>query len=160
MFRATLVLAAVLWPLTLGAAVATRVRGAEPIWTDVIYVAASRVCHQRPERSFHTAGVQWPVCGRCAGLYLSAPIGALAAWLARRRAPRMRAPFWLAIAALPTALTLGLEWLDLAHVTNVDRALAALPLGAAIAFIVVAVAERELARPGAHKGRPYGMSSV
>jgi hypothetical protein len=72
----------------------------------------------------------------------------------------MRAPFWLAIAALPTALTLGLEWLDLAHVTNVDRALAALPLGAAIAFIVVAVAERELARPGAHKGRPYGMSSV
>jgi uncharacterized membrane protein len=141
MFRATLVLAAVLWPLTLGAAVATRVRGAEPIWTDVIYVAASRVCHQRPERSFHTAGVQWPVCGRCAGLYLSAPIGAFAAWFARRRARGMRASTWLAIAALPTVATLGLEWLDLAHVTNTERAFAALPLGAAIAFVIVAIAD-------------------
>jgi uncharacterized membrane protein len=147
MFRSALVLASVLWPLTLGAAVAVRARGAEPIWTDVIYVAASRVCHQRPERSFHTAGVQWPVCGRCAGLYLAAPIGALAAWLARRRAPWMRAPFWLAIAALPTVVTLGLEWLDLAHVTNLDRALAALPLGAAMAFVIVAIAEPQAPSP-------------
>jgi uncharacterized membrane protein len=149
MFRLALVLASIVWPLTLGAAVAVRVRGAEPIWTDVIYVAASRVCHQRPERSFHTAGVQWPVCGRCAGLYLSAPIGTLAAWLARRRALRMRAPFWLAIAAVPTVLTLGLEWLDLARVTNIDRALAALPLGAAIAFVIVAIADAR-ARPAIH----------
>jgi uncharacterized membrane protein len=149
MSRVALVLASIVWPLTLGAAVAVRVRGAEPIWTDVIYVAASRVCHQRPERSFHTAGVQWPVCGRCAGLYLSAPIGALAAWLARRRALRMRAPFWLAIAAVPTVLTLGLEWLDLARVTNIDRALAALPLGAAIAFVIVAIADAR-ARPAIH----------
>jgi uncharacterized membrane protein len=149
MFRLALVLASIVWPLTLGAAVAVRVRGAEPIWTDVIYVAASRVCHQRPERSFHTAGVQWPVCGRCAGLYLSAPIGALAAWFARRRALRMRAPFWLAMAAVPTVLTLGLEWLDLARVTNIDRALAALPLGAAIAFVIVAIADAR-ARPAIH----------
>jgi uncharacterized membrane protein len=146
MLRAALVLASVLWPLTLGAAVAVRVRGAEPIWADVVYVAASRVCHQRPERSFHTADVQWPVCGRCAGLYLAAPIGALTAWLMRRRARGMRTSTWLAIAALPTAATLVFEWLDLAHVTNIDRALAALPLGAAIAFAVVAVAEREPAR--------------
>jgi uncharacterized membrane protein len=149
MFRTALVLASIVWPLTLGAAVVVRVRGAEPIWTDVIYVAASRVCHQRPARSFHTAGVQWPVCGRCAGLYLSAPIGALAAWLARRRAPRMRAPFWIAIAAVPTVLTLGLEWLELARVTNIDRALAALPLGAAIAFVIVAIADAR-ARPAIH----------
>jgi uncharacterized membrane protein len=152
MFRSALVLASVLWPLTLGAAVAVRARGAEPIWTDVIYVAASRVCHQRSERSFHTAGVQWPACGRCAGLYLAAPIGALAAWLARRRAPRMRAAFWLAIAALPTVVTLGLEWLDLAHVTNLDRALAALPLGAAIAFVIVAIVE--MPKPQAPSPKP------
>jgi hypothetical protein len=61
----------------------------------------------------------------------------------------MRAPFWLAIAAVPTVLTLGLEWLDLARVTNIDRALAALPLGAAIAFVIVAIADAR-ARPAIH----------
>jgi hypothetical protein len=53
----------------------------------------------------------------------------------------MRASTWLAIAALPTVATLGLEWLDLAHVTNTERAFAALPLGAAIAFVIVAIAD-------------------
>ena len=46
--------------------------------------AAGRVCHQRPERSFHVAGVQLPVCARCTGLYVSGAAGALAA-LARLR---------------------------------------------------------------------------
>jgi hypothetical protein len=64
----------------------------------------------------------------------------------------MRAAFWLAIAALPTVVTLGLEWLDLAHVTNLDRALAALPLGAAIAFVIVAIVE--MPKPQAPSPKP------
>ena len=97
-----------------------------------------RICHQQPARSFQTAGVQWPVCGRCSGLYLGAPIGAIAIGLARRR-PR-RPVAWLAIAAIPTAITLALEWLHLADVTNGARALTALPLGAAIAAVLVVTA--------------------
>ena len=42
-----------------------------------IYVAGHFVCHQRPERSFASCGYQWPVCGRCAGLYLGAAAGVL-----------------------------------------------------------------------------------
>src|SRR5437660_11866587 len=30
-----------------------------------VYVSASAICHQRPERSFDVLGVQMPVCARC-----------------------------------------------------------------------------------------------
>ena len=44
-----------------------------------VYLVASRVCHQRPERSFQVAGRPMPVCGRCAGLYVSAALAMLVA---------------------------------------------------------------------------------
>ncbi len=137
----TLVVATFAWPLLLGASVWELAHGREPIWAAVLYGAASKVCHQLPERSFHTAGIEWPVCGRCSGLYLAAPLGAIAAAVAlRRRADAGRQLIWLAVAAIPTALTLALEWLRLAPVNNLARALSALPLGAMIAFVVVRAA--------------------
>jgi uncharacterized membrane protein len=139
-----LVVASLVWPVVLGAATWELVQGRTPAWTGVVYAAAARVCHQRPERSFHTGGIKWPVCGRCSGLYLSAPFGAVAAALALRR--RRAVPHqigWLALAAVPTAATLVVEWLGLAPVNNLARALAALPLGAMIAFVLVRTAAGE-----------------
>jgi uncharacterized membrane protein len=133
-----LAIAAIVWPLLLGAAVWQRAEGHAGVLSVLVYGAASQICHQKPERSFHTAGVQWPVCGRCSGLYLSAPIGAVLALLARR--PRGRSPAyarWLVIASVPTFLTLGLEIAGLAAPSNLTRALAALPAGAVIAFVLV-----------------------
>ena len=49
------------------------------------YLMGGVVCHQRPDRSFHPGGVQMPVCARCAGLYLGAGVGVLAAGARRRR---------------------------------------------------------------------------
>ena len=137
-----LVAASVVWPLLLGAAVWARDgRSPAPVWTNIVYLAASRVCHQIPERTFSTAGVEWPVCGRCSGLYLAAPVGALAAvWPVRRRLRTSRLRWVLAAAALPTALSVALEWTGVAHGTSLGRALMALPLGAAIAYTVVAMA--------------------
>jgi uncharacterized membrane protein len=43
------------------------------------YGVGSLVCHQRPERSLSSCGRQWPVCGRCSGLYLGAAAGVLLA---------------------------------------------------------------------------------
>ena len=135
----SLALAAVLWPLALGSAVWARQGSAEPAWSRVLYAAASTVCHQRPDRSFFTHGVKWPVCGRCSGLYLAAPIGALAA-LSGRRAKRSPIPArLLVLAAGPTLLTVGIEWFHLLPMTSLVRALAAVPLGAAIAFAIVRV---------------------
>jgi hypothetical protein len=43
-------------------------------------------------------------------------------------------------AAIPTALTLAIEWPGLGAPSNMVRALAALPLGATLAFLVVRAA--------------------
>ena len=135
-----LVLAAFLWPIVLAATLWENVSRPSATWPVVVRFAASRVCHQLPERSFHTAGVQWPVCARCTGLYLSAPFGAIAAAAAARRRrlmPRGQMLRWLALLAVPTALTLVFEWPRLLPVSNAARFLSALPLGAALAWVLV-----------------------
>jgi len=146
-----LAIAAIVWPILLGAAVWQRVQGQVGVLSVIVYTAGSQICHQKAERSFHTAGVQWPVCGRCSGLYLSAPFGAIAAMVALRRQRRPLSQTssnqpagnsdvrWLMVASLPTVVTFTLEWFG-APMTTLARALAALPLGAAIAFVICRVA--------------------
>jgi uncharacterized membrane protein len=132
--------AAVFWPMLLGVAVWARADDAPSLTAAVVYRATSHICHQRPERSFHTGGAPWPVCGRCAGLYLAAPAGALLALARGRRMRRDRTLLWLAAASAPTALTLGVEWLEPASVSNTVRLVAALPLGAMAAYVIVRTA--------------------
>ena len=73
------------------------------------YLIGGLVCHQRPERSFHPEGVQMPVCARCAGLYLGAGLGVLAAVGFRRRGGAAERPgrrpggMWAGGGALPPA---------------------------------------------------------
>ena len=123
-----LAVASIVWPLMMAGAVWDRAANGGSVWSFVLYAAGSRICHQRPERSFHTAGVKWPVCGRCSGLYLGAPAGALAAIvMARRRRREMLAalrthgsfavvlfrPVWFAVASVPTisqSSRNGQEW--------------------------------------------------
>jgi uncharacterized membrane protein len=103
------------------------------------YAAGSLVCHQIPERSFHIGGAQLPVCARCTGLYLGAAAGALF-WLAlsRRRLTIPRARTVLAIAAIPTVMTLVLAWAGWWDASNAVRAVTALPLGISGGAIVLA----------------------
>jgi uncharacterized membrane protein len=135
-----LVLAAVVWPFVLGGAVAARARDAAPGFVTAVYVAGSRICHQRSERSFHSQGVKWPVCARCSGLYLGGAVGALAWLVIRRRRPASGPLGWLVAAAVPTALTFPLEWGG-AGVGNLARALAGVPLGALIAIVILHTAD-------------------
>ncbi len=111
-----------------------------------VWFGAGYVCHQRPERSFHTAGRPLPVCARCTGLYLAAPFGLAGVMLMRRRGgadDRTYRRWRIAIvaAAVPTVMSVGLEWICGPGLSsNISRALTALPLGASLAALVGAAA--------------------
>ena len=109
----------------------------------VLYAAGSLICHQIPERSFHLHSFQLPVCARCFGLYAGAAAGSVAwatvwPWLASLLPGRGRWRYVLTCAAAaPTVLTLILErgfgW----PLSNGTRALAAVPLAATVAIVLM-----------------------
>jgi uncharacterized membrane protein len=109
-----------------------------------VYHACGRICHQRTERSFALAGAPLPVCARCFGLYMSVPLGVAIALRMRGRLGSVRWREALLVSAIPTLVTVALEWSGLADPGNVGRALASVPVGAAVATLVTAVSEREL----------------
>lgn len=131
--------AAVTWPALLGLALADRVNGPASAMSTVVYAAAARVCHQRADRSFTTRGQQWPVCARCAGLYLAAPLGVAVAALVRPRGRRTLGGVVI-IAAAPTVMAWLIEAALGVPVSGVVRMALAVPLGAAVAFALVALA--------------------
>jgi uncharacterized membrane protein len=132
----TLGTAALVWPVALGLALVDRLDGHPSLASSVAYVAASRVCHQRADRSFHSGGQQWPVCARCAGLYLAAPLGVLVAVSVRvgRRSLLARG---VLLAALPTAVAWVAEAVVGLPVPAAVRFAAAVPLGAAVTFALI-----------------------
>jgi uncharacterized membrane protein len=143
-----IVVGAILWPLVLGSALWEQVRASRTNqrggnWAGLVYLAGSRICHQRPERSFATQSVQWPVCARCSGLYMAAPFGALVGWRWRKRRTMRAVRNALAAAAIPTAFTLVAEWSGALSMTNGWRFAAALPLGAVIATALVVAGSAE-----------------
>ena len=110
----------------------------------LIYAAGSIVCHQIPERSFHLAGFQLPVCARCLGIYAGAAVAAIPGlsmlvtdstrW--RMVSPRTARNLFLA-SALPTLLTVGLEWGGVWRGTNSVRAIAGIALGVGGGLVVM-----------------------
>ncbi|MCX6552911.1 MAG: DUF2085 domain-containing protein [Acidobacteria bacterium] len=116
----------------------------------LVFRTGAVICHQHAGRSFAHAGIQEPVCARCTGLYAGAAAGALAVFLViaartgrtRDRRGLLAWPLtrlrWAVIACgLPTLVTWAVEHAAGAPVTNLMRAATALPLGAAVAAIVV-----------------------
>jgi uncharacterized membrane protein len=140
LLAALITIAAVAWCVTLIAA-PYALNSANPRLISAattVYRASGLICHQRASRSFHLAGVQLPVCGRCAGLYFSGALGAMLGWVASTRTRTVR---WTRLvllwAALPTALSILVELSGLVDPSNPGRALCALPLGAAAGWIFV-----------------------
>jgi uncharacterized membrane protein len=146
-FRRAFLMAAVAWTVALPTATWSAGRVHEPAWAAAlvvtIYAVGAAVCHQLPARSFHLGAAQMPVCARCTGIYLGAALAAVAAAFdGATGAPdgRTRAPLTprmlLALAALPTAATLAFEWSSGVTPSNLTRALAGLPLGGAVAWVI------------------------
>jgi uncharacterized membrane protein len=140
---AVLTALSLLWAIVILLAPFGLAEGSLAAW--LVYDAAGGICHQRPERSFHLAGVPMPVCARCSGLYLSGAAGALLGWLVPLVTTiGTRHPRWvLATAAIPTAATFGAEWAGLVPFSSLARALAAVPLGMAAGFLFVRALRKE-----------------
>jgi uncharacterized membrane protein len=109
----------------------------------VVYGLGSFICHQIPERSFHVAGFQLPVCARCLGIYIGVSSGVAFVWMQRtsgqtvlpKAAGKLR---WLAaVAAAPTLVTVALETAGAWNPSNSTRALAGVPLGVFVGVVVM-----------------------
>ena len=137
MFSAAITVAAVAWLAIIIVSPSILAHGRGRILALSAYEIGARICHQRPERSFHIAGVQMPVCARCFGLYLSGALGLSLAWAHRRRLSPMVTRVALGVAALPIAVTVALEWIGTIAPTNVERMLTALPLGFVAGLVIV-----------------------
>jgi len=99
---------------------------------------ASYLCHQQPDRTFHWHAAAWPVCARCLGLYAGAPAAACAALVTHGPAwPGRWNVLLLSLAAIPSLMTWVAERALGWPVSNAARFAAALPLGAAAAWIIV-----------------------
>lgn len=122
----------------------------------ITYALGSFICHQRPERSFHLGVAQLPVCARCIGVYSGVALASLCwsligqAGLGLQRPTarkglsagdeitRGRLSWWpLVLAAMPTAVTLVLEWADIWKPSNIVRTITGAPLGFAVALVVI-----------------------
>jgi uncharacterized membrane protein len=116
------------------------------VWVAALFLApavlmpvGALICHQRPDRSFFLEGRQVPVCARCTGLYAGAALAVPVALVTASAIAGNRARTIALVAGLPTAITWSLEFAGLAHFSNATRFAAALPLGAAAAWLVLGV---------------------
>lgn len=109
----------------------------------VVYGFGSVICHQLPERSFHLAGYQLPVCARCLGIYvgLFGGMAYAAIWSDRGRTildigtRRVR---WLALVlSAPTIVTVAIEAVGLWQTSNITRLFAGAPLGIFVGLVVM-----------------------
>ncbi len=163
--RAAFIAASVAWALLLLAApFAASHPHASPLASALIlgvYGIGSLVCHQLPERSYHVWTAQMPVCARCAGIYFGAVLGVAVAAVARGFEPsvwRVQPSGWrsaqrlalrrprvaLALAVVPTLLTLVYEWTTGDMPSHAIRAAAGVPIGVVVAWLVVAAADNQV----------------
>jgi len=133
----------------------------------LMYAIGAVICHQIPERSFHLAGVQLPVCARCLGIYAGAAAAASlhvlgvfgqdsARW--RTLSPRAARRVFV-VSALPTLVTVAVEWAGVWHGTNVIRAIAGIAVGVGGALVVMS-AVATLHYSGCLRRRPIEPSQI
>jgi len=118
-----------------------------------VYAVGSLVCHQLPQRSYRLWAAQMPVCARCTGIYAGAATASLVALAVPRRAGARavaaravtrRARAILALAVAPSLATLVYEWTTRHAPANTIRFAAGLPIGIAVAWLIVAASEDQV----------------
>lgn len=116
---------------------------------DAIDLAFTPLCHRLTERTLTLAGVQMPLCSRCAGIFAGVALGAL---VARPRIPLAR---WRAIIAATGALLLldvVTQDLGLHPIWHLTRVLSGALFGYAIAVAGITALRGEQQAENRHRG--------
>jgi uncharacterized membrane protein len=117
------------------------------IWLAPVTLDLGSRTFERPERSFTSGSIPWPVCARCAGLYLSAAAAIVVVLLASVRSWTGAAAWrgWrvaLLLAAFPSGLSWLVEtagwWLP----DNATRATLAAPFGLVTGALLASIARK------------------
>lgn len=104
----------------------------------ILYRSFSAFCHQMPERSFHLHGFPLAVCSRCTGIYAGFIVGLMLYPVGRNlRDGEMPHRRWLILAAMPTLVDFGLDFVGLFNNTFVSRAATGALLGTVAAFYIL-----------------------
>ena len=104
----------------------------------IIYGAFSKICHQKPERSFFLLGHPLAVCSRCIGLYVGFSISLLVyPFIRSLRTTTAPDRKWLFVAAVPMAVDIAVDVLGIWHNTHSSRFISGLILGGAAVFYVI-----------------------
>ena len=97
----------------------------------------SRVCHQLDDRSFHIGGHPWAVCIRCSAIYLSFFAGLCLMPFHRSLNDRTTPSLvWIAGAALPMLIDVGLGILGIHESTSTTRLITGSIFGIVLPFFI------------------------
>jgi len=108
------------------------------LFSGVLYLFFSNICHQIPERSFFILGKQVAVCSRCTGLYLGFLFGAIVyPFLYRLKAIAIPPKRALYIAMLPISIDVLLRTFHVWDNSFLSRSSTGFILGAVTVFFVL-----------------------
>lgn len=109
-----------------------------PLSAMIIYRGLSGICHQIPERSFHSHGFPLAVCSRCTGIYVGFVAGLMLYPFVRSlRNQTMPSRHWLIAAGVPMLIDFGGGYLGLFKNTFVSRAATGGLLGVAFSVYIL-----------------------
>jgi uncharacterized membrane protein len=111
----------------------------------IFWYIGGLVCHQLPGRSPQFDGTIFPLCFRCAGLYLGLPVAFM--WLSltggfRRRLPELRCALGISMLTVPLMVDGLANAIGLWSSTGPVRALTGAGVGLALPLLLVPLAQR------------------
>ena len=80
------------------------------------FLAIAFMCHQKPERSFHWKGKQFPICARCTGVLIGYIIGIILAIITKCTYYQ-----WFTLAIVPMAVDGTIQLLTAYESNNIKR---------------------------------------
>ncbi len=98
------------------------------------FLAIAFMCHQRPERSFHFKGKQFPLCARCTGILIGYFLGIAIAIITR-----CENYLWYLLLLVPATVDGGIQQFFKIASNNKRRLITGIMAGIGIIYVFISV---------------------